>query len=178
MNLNEVYMTKVSHDLAGTIGTLGNTIELFEIDETFIQDGIDLLKNSSRVLSARLKFFRAFLGLETEITKELAENYLKTSVASFSVNGEVNSRISLAFVLLASECLVRGGTIIVSSDGCKFVGDKIIFEETKQQILTGGDYILKPQYTSVLWIREWLNEQRKNIKIIVSEHEIVFEIVE
>lgn len=178
MTLNEVYMTKVSHDLAGTIGTLGNTIELFEIDETFVQDGIALLKNSSRVLTARLKFFRAFLGLETEITNEIADNYLKTSVAECCINGVVNNRLSLAFVLLASECLIRGGIISVSQNRYTFSGDKIILDEFKTQILTGGEYILKPQYMAVLWIREWLNSQHKNIHVHASENKIDFEIVD
>lgn len=178
MMLNEVYMTKFCHDLAGTIGTLGNTIELFEIDETFIQDGIALLKNSSLVLTARLKFFRAFLGLETEITNALAENYLKTGIANCIINGKVDNRLSLAFVLLASECLIRGGTLTVSQNGYKFSGTKILLEDTKLQILTGGEYVLKPQYTAVLWIREWLNKQNKNINIHVSEDEIDFQIID
>lgn len=178
MTLNEVYMTKVSHDLAGTIGTLGNTIELFEIDETFVQDGIALLKNSSRVLSARLKFFRAFLGLETEITNEIADNYLKTGVSECFVDGVVDNRLSLAFVLLASECLIRGGKIGISPNRYTISGSKIILDEAKVQILTGGEYILKPQYTAVLWIREWLNNQHKNIYIHTFENKIDFEIVD
>ena len=48
MSLYEVYTTKMCHDLAGVIGTLGNTIECMEIDDTFLTDGIGLLKNSGK----------------------------------------------------------------------------------------------------------------------------------
>ena len=105
MKLDEIYVTKMSHDLAGTIGTLGNTVELFEIDASFVKEGTALLKETTRVLTARLKFFRALLGLETEINTEIGTNYLKTMTPLFSINGVICQRLHLAFLMLASEIL-------------------------------------------------------------------------
>ncbi len=177
MSLYEVYVTRMSHDLAGTIGTLGNTVELFEIDSSFVKEGTSLLKESSRILATRLKFFRALLGLETEITNTIGENYLKTMVPLFTINGTVSSRLHLAFLLLASEILVRGGIITLSPDSMKCSGDKILCDSDKIDILSGKQTILKPQYMAVLWIRDYLNQNGQNIDITMDDNVIIFRII-
>ena len=50
-----------------------------------------------------------------------------------------------------------------------FEGKQIIWDESKQKILTGIEQILKPQYTAVLWISEWLKDNRK---IILTEQTV------
>ena len=47
MTLEEAIISKISHDLAGGIGALMNTVDLMKIDDTFITEGMDLLHNSS-----------------------------------------------------------------------------------------------------------------------------------
>ena len=177
MTLNEVYVTKMCHDLAGTIGTLGNTVELFEIDSSFVKEGTSLLKNSTRVLTARLKFFRVLLGLETEITTQVGDDYLKTLAPLFTVNGVVSKRLHLAFLLLASEILVRGGVITLLPDGMKCVGDKILLDHEKQNILLGQIKILKPQYMAVLWIRDYLEQSGCSLEITDEDGMILFRII-
>lgn len=174
MTLNEVYVTKMSHDLAGVIGTLGNTAELAEIDADFIQEGIALLKESASVLSARLKFFRALLGLDQTIDQEVAVRYLKTVTAPFELQGFIPDRLSLAFVLLASECLIRGGAITISQNECRFTGETIMLDETKERILTGEAQVLNPQYMAALWIREWTDKNMKKLSLLRGEKELVF----
>lgn len=176
MSLQEVYTTKMCHDLAGVIGTLGNTIECMEIDDTFITDGIGLLKNSGKILTARLKFFRALLGLDTPINAELAEQYLQTYTPSFIIQGAVCNRLALAFVLLGAECLIRGGVITIMDDVFCFEGNQIVWDENKQKILTGMEQILKPQYTAVLWINEWLKNNQKVILTEQTATQLVFKI--
>ncbi len=177
MSLNEVYVTRMSHDLAGTIGTLGNTVELFEIDSSFVKEGTSLLKESGRILASRLKFFRALLGLETEITNVIGDNYLKTMVPLFTINGTVSTRLHLAFLLLASEILVRGGIVTLLPDGMKCSGDKILCDSEKQDILKDGEMIMKPQYMAALWIRDYLNQAGKNMEIISEDNSIIFRII-
>lgn len=176
MSLYEVYTTKMCHDLAGVIGTLGNTIECMEIDDTFLTEGIGLLKNSGKVLTARLKFFRALLGLNTSITPELAEQYLQTYTPSFIIQGMVCNRLALAFILLGAECLIRGGTITITEDQFCFEGTQIIWDESKQKILTGIEQILKPQYMAVLWINEWLKNHQKVILTEQTATQLIFRI--
>lgn len=177
MTLNEVYVTKMCHDLAGTIGTLGNTVELFEIDSSFVKEGTSLLKNSTRVLSARLKFFRALLGLDTEITTQIGDNYLKTMAPLFTLNGVVSTRLHLALLLLASEILIRGGVITLMPDGMKCSGDKILFDTDKQDILFGRTQTLKPQYMAVLWIRDYLEQTGRSIETTGDNNTIIFRII-
>lgn len=177
MTLNEVYVTKMSHDLAGTIGTLGNTIELFEMDASFVKEGTLLLKESTRVLTARLKFFRALLGLDTEITDQIGVNYLNTMSPVFRVNGSATQRLHLAFLLLASEVLIRGGVITLLSDGMKCSGDKIMLDAEKKEILQSDKQILKPQYMAVLWIQDYLKHTQKRLEIDSGDSEITFRII-
>lgn len=174
MTLNEVYVTKMSHDLAGVIGTLGNTVELAEIDADFVQDGIALLKESASVLSARLKFFRALLGLEQSIDEGMAERYLKTLAPPFQIESFDATRLSLAFVLLASECLLKGGRIFLTRDECRIAGESVLLDETKELILTGKEQILNPQYMAALWIKEWTDKNNKKISLVRGEKEIIF----
>ena len=177
MTLNEVYVTKMCHDLAGTIGTLGNTVELFEIDPSFVKEGTSLLKNSARVLSARLKFFRALLGLDTEITTKIGDEYLKTTAPLFTINGVVSTRLQLAFLLLASEILIRGGVITLLPDGMKCSGDKILLDAEKRAVLLGQMQILKPQYMAVLWICDYLSHQKQTVSIDQTDDAIIFRII-
>ncbi len=177
MKLDEIYVTKMSHDLAGTIGTLGNTVELFEIDASFVKEGTALLKETTRVLTARLKFFRALLGLETEINTEIGTNYLKTMTPLFSINGVICQRLHLAFLMLASEILLRGGIITVLSDGIRCQGDKILLDDDKKAILLGEKQILKPQYMSVLWLADYIRQQQKHIEITQQDDSILFRII-
>ena len=68
MNLSEVFVTKMCHDLAGSIGVLDNTTELLKMDASFVEEGVDLLKQSTGVLVARLRLYRALVGVDSSIT--------------------------------------------------------------------------------------------------------------
>ncbi len=174
MTLNEVYVTKMSHDLAGIIGTLRNTAELAEMDADFMTEGLALLKNSAGVLAARLKFFRALLGLDTKIETPIATAYLETITATFHMNGSVENRISLAFVLLATECLLRGGTITLLPETVTFSGESIVLDSIRENILLGHEQVLNPQYMAALWISEWMKENNKSLHIDKTATQITF----
>lgn len=174
MTLHEVYVTKMCHDLAGVIGTLGNTVELAEMDADFMADGIALLKESSTVLRARLQFFRALLGLEQPIEQEMAERYLKTHTPSFEIKNFMPTRLSLAWVLLATECLLRGGNISIFSNECRLEGASVLLDETKERILTGAETVLNPQYMAALWIREEIERQGKKLVIQKRDSGLTF----
>lgn len=177
MTINEVFVTKMSHDLAGVIGTLGNTAELAEIDASFVEEGIALLKESAAVLNARLKFFRALLGLNQPIEADMAERYLKTHTPSFQLNGFIPERLSLAWILLATECLLRGGVITISPNACRLSGETVLLDEVKEKILTGAEQILNPQYMAALWIQNQAAKNNQHIEIQKGEKEIIFRLV-
>lgn len=55
--LAELICTRISHDVIGNVGAVSNAVELLEEgDMDFLDDIRSILKVSSSVLSARLKF--------------------------------------------------------------------------------------------------------------------------
>ncbi len=174
MTLNEIFVTKMCHDLAGSIGTLNNTTELLEMDSSFVKEGASLLRQTTGVLVARLKFFRALLGLETEIYPEIAQGYLNTLPMSVLIEGSICSRLHLVLTLLGSEILIRGGTLQVDNDGLICNGKSFLLDEEKKAVLLGEKTEFKPQYASVLWLRVWMKEH--NLKALLFQNEDVFSI--
>lgn len=177
MTLNEIFVTKMCHDLAGSIGTLNNTTELLEIDPSFISEGTALLRQSTAALVARLKFFRALLGLETDIYPELAEIYLQTLPMSITVSGTINKRCHLVFVLLASEILIRGGSVVIGDEGIICSGKAFQLDTEKKAILTGEKIDFKPQYASILWLRVWMKENSLRADIFQNEETLTIQFI-
>lgn len=63
--ISELVCTRISHDLIGNIGAVSNAVELLEEgDMDFMDDIRSILKVSSGVLTARLKFFRMAFGVD------------------------------------------------------------------------------------------------------------------
>lgn len=76
--ISELVLTRVCHDIIGNIGAVSNAVELLEEGDTdFLEDIQSILKTSSGVLSARLKFFRLAFGLRNANLAD-KENVLKT----------------------------------------------------------------------------------------------------
>ena len=85
VNITELVCTRVSHDLIGNIGALGNAVELLEDgDNDFLPEIKSMLKISFGVLSARLKFFRMAFGRTNaylqnpKIFRQSCADYIKT----------------------------------------------------------------------------------------------------
>ena len=169
MILNEIFVTKMCHDLAGTIGVLDNTTELLKMDTSFIKEGTDLLKQSTSVLVARLRMYRSLLGLNSSITLDTALKYLDTLPMPISLIGQVQKKEHLIFVLLASEILIRGGHIELTENGFVCTGKGLFLEETKKEILLENKQNEKPQYAVVLWLKDWM--EKNNLKVEIFQNE-------
>ena len=159
MTLNEVLVTKMSHDLAGCAGVLDNMADLILMDETFVKEGAPLLKKTTFSLISRLKFFRSLLGLETKIDFDLADNYLKTLSNSVSLEGDVSKKLHLMFVLLAGEILIDGGSLQVNDEGFVCMG-KIHVSDEKKFILLNRVTDLSVEHVLWIWLSKWMIENK------------------
>lgn len=130
--ISELICTRISHDLIGNIGAVSNAVELLEEgDMDFLDDIKSILKTSSKVLSARLKFFRMAFGLANanldnlEQVQEVTRAYLDTiggansPAISFSLSDSRYSKAVMLIVMAISDLLIKGGKIEVWEQGEK-----------------------------------------------------------
>lgn len=122
--LAELICTRISHDLAGSIGTVSNALEMWEDDADDTDDVKSLLTNSAETLAARLKFFRIAFGLKNAAPKNIEElkvvidKYLET-IGSAKMPIVMTSRIKnvscykvlMLAVMALADVFVRGGEI-------------------------------------------------------------------
>ena len=168
MTLNEILVTKMSHDLAGFVGALDNMADLILMDESFVKEGGKVIKETTVKLIARLKFFRALLGLETKIDFELASSYLKTLSNHIHLEGDVNKKIHLIFTLLASEILIDGGSLQVSDEGFVCMG-KIFISDEKKFLLLARETNLSVENVFLIYLNHWMIENKLKADIYQAD---------
>lgn len=123
-------VTRFSHDMAGVISAVSNSLSLLEDLGGGDEETIGLAMDNASVLMGRLRFFRAAFGNEgplsdIAVTRKIYEDYLKTlenKVVHYSctwmTDGElpifVFRQILLGGMIIA-ETLPRGGTVSVQA---------------------------------------------------------------
>ena len=136
--LSELICTRISHDLIGNIGAVANAVELMDEDPEAIDDAKPILSISSKVLTARLKFFRLAFGLNntgvktiTEITAP-AEEYIATIGSrtapiklTFNISTPALYKIVMLGIMVMSDVFIRGGELRISEtvNGLTFTAD-------------------------------------------------------
>lgn len=150
-NLSELICTRFNHDIIGNVGAVANAVELLEEgDMDFLDDIKSILKTSSTILSARLKFFRLAFGLQNpalddvEQVRNISQAYLSTvggknppQLDFDSINPRHHRGTMLAIMTLA-DLLVRGGHIKVCSQNNKTIisveNDVAVSAEKSKQV--------------------------------------------
>ena len=124
---NEFLITRISHDLAGSIGAVANAAELLEEgDMDFIENITSILKTSSVSLAARLKFFRMAFGIKnanlenSDVVVKTINDYLASHTnknfpinLKYDVKNIENRKTSLIMIMLIADVMIRGGNISV-----------------------------------------------------------------
>ncbi len=152
MTLDELIMTRVSHDLAGIIGALYNTAELLEIDPAFATESGSIIKTSTGTLMARLKFFRAIFGTDgAPLNTQIVQEYLNTLSAAFTLNGTIDTRRQAVAVLICADTMIRGGKIDLTNHSVTGIG-QIKIDEAFHLALSGTLDSIPPKLAPVAWL--------------------------
>lgn len=184
--VTELVCTRISHDLIGNIGAVANAVELLEEGDTdFLDDIKEILKVSSSVLSARLKFFRMAFGLnnanltDAAMVEKTTREYLSTignknfpiilNMGDYSIKF---ARIMMLAVMIVADVTIKGGEINVFEQDCKlFVNISAVSKVSAPKIedilalLTGEREEYLAQYAPVFYLRNFVNESGLELSI-------------
>lgn len=136
LRLAELLCARLCHDLSGPVGAASAGAELFEdLGGDVDAETMALVAESAAGAAARLKFFRQAFGPAASAPqpsaslRELIDAYFRTAVSAASpglvldwrsdepsLDGET-ARLLLNLVLIAKDCLPRGGGIAVTARG-------------------------------------------------------------
>ncbi len=134
MRLAELLTARVCHDLAGAVGAVAAGAELLGEDAAMDGEALRLLSTSAATAVAKLKFLRHALGgggatQSAAALRAMAAEYLATvkagdglrldwQVKSAAPWDAGHSRLVLNLILLAQDCLPKGGAVVVR-DGAR-----------------------------------------------------------
>jgi histidine phosphotransferase ChpT len=129
VRLVELICARLCHDLAGLVGTVGNALELVAEDAGESREIVAFAASATKRLTQRLVLFRAAWGPETDITAlpallELATGALEVRRIGIDTSALPHdcvfslpvARVVLNLILLAADCLPKGGTILLMGD--------------------------------------------------------------
>lgn len=188
LNISELITTRISHDLIGNIGAVANAVELLEEgDMDFIDDIRSILKNSSQVLSARLKFFRMAFGLSSaniedeNLVRKTIDDYIKTiGNQNTKIDVEIGEyttryvRIIMICIMILSDLVIRDAKINIKEAEHKLyvnIYSLTKLSEQKKTVLTallsGAEVEQLAQYAPVFYLKELLGAS--GLPLSVSE---------
>ena len=156
--------SRLCHDLLSPVGALNNGLELLsdETDEQMRARVFELLAESARASANKLKFFRLAFGAAGGFGEQVDTREARLAIEGLIVD---NKRISLIWLveaatlpkaaikvllnlgLIATEALVRGGTLAVGAEEneghleivVQIEGARIVLDPELRETLTGGE---------------------------------------
>lgn len=162
LDFSALLCSRLCHDLVSPVGAINNGLELLagEQDETMREAVFELIEKSTVQTSNKLQFFRLAFGaaggfsahLDTREAEKSLRAFLAGSKIELSWNVTVNEltkggvKLLLNLCLVASEALIRGGTLTVqfgSTDGTTTLitivaeGERVIFSDDIKAAVEG-----------------------------------------
>ncbi|ANC87621.1 MULTISPECIES: histidine phosphotransferase family protein [Sphingomonas] len=156
--------SRLCHDLLSPVGALNNGLELLgdENDPEMRTRVFQLLSESARVSANKLKFFRLAFGAAGGFGEQVDAREAKTAIEGLLADNKRTQfnwwvetetlpksalKVMLNLALIASEALVRGGTLDVGGEDnggqleivVKIEGPRIILDPELRRTLTDGE---------------------------------------
>ena len=156
--------SRLCHDLLSPVGALNNGLELLgdENDPEMRTRVFQLLSESARVSANKLKFFRLAFGAAGGFCEQVDAREAKTAIEGLLADNKRTQfnwwvetetlpksalKVMLNLALIASEALVRGGTLDVGGEDnggeleivVKIEGPRIILDPELRRTLTVGE---------------------------------------
>ena len=161
-DLAALLCSRLCHDMLSPVGALSNGLELLadETDEEMRKQCVELLEQSAKISTDKLKFFRLAFGAAggfgeavpveeaQEVVSALAADAKRVEL-NWGISGNTLPKPAIKVLLnlsqIALDALVRGGTLDIEAerrDGnveivARATGDRIAFDETIGQALQG-----------------------------------------
>lgn len=197
VQISELICTRLSHDLIGNIGVVSNAVELLDDDPESLAEVKPILELSSKVLSARLKFFRLAFGLSNtsisslEELQTIAQKYLQTiGNKNFPITLQLQIKnIELyKFVLLGimnfADTFIKGGNICVTENQSGLIFDicsdnslSIQKLQIQQQVLQGKISEENPAQTAaIVYLQNILEHSGASIKLSFNDKQALMQI--
>lgn len=186
-NLSELICTRLCHDIIGNIGAVANAVELLEEgDMDFLDDIKSILKTSSGVLSARMKFFRLAFGLNNvnlenqDMLKDTAKDYLST-LGNRSCPLQLDwtfvdakyAKVALLGIMCIADILIRGGQIsvrpyqngimVVHNEDAQVSADKVI---QLKEAVNSGEVGENAQFAAVAYLLKLIKDTGMQIYMV------------
>lgn len=195
--LPELICTRISHDLIGNIGAVANAVELMDEAPEAVDDAKPILSISSKVLTARLKFFRLAFGLNNTGVKTLAEitapaeEYIATVGSrtspiklNFNLSTPALYKIVMLGIMAMGDVFIRGGELKISetASGLTFTADsQSALSAGKlavmQEVLNGKMPEENPaQSAPLIYMMRLLNDTPVKITVSYTEKQAVLQI--
>ena len=166
--LSKVAVTRFSHDLAGVMSAVSNSLGLLGEFGGADAETLALATNNAEILLARLRFFRAAFGNDGPLT-DLSGTRSTRFECVWDADDEL-PLFSFRLILLAgqivAESLIRGGKITITAKaGAKRIvvagtGQSVKTEPNLSAVLDGQDDGLTPKMTAAVFIRGMIKEQK------------------
>lgn len=193
--------SRLCHDLVGPVGALYNGIELLadEDDPEMRQRCIELVADSARQTSAKLKFFRlafgAAGGFGAEVDTREAQAALEGLYAGdarielgWLIEGGALPkgavRILLVLAMTAGDALLRGGRLSVAAErhggglelAVRAEGTRVLLDDEVRAALEGKTAVtdITPRAAPGFLVRALVDEARGKLKVSAGDGMLVF----
>ena len=182
--------SRLCHDLLSPVGAMNNGIELLadEDDPDMRARVMELLADSARASSDRLKFFRLAFGAAGGFGESLDANEVKTAVEGLvRANHRITfgwmveephipktaAKILLNLSMIAFDALVRGGRLDVGVEGGEVVvraeGPRVVLDAEIRSVLAAGEGPVTSRTSAAWLIRKLADDAGGNIALADGE---------